>query len=393
VSDAKGPPALRFLRTIPTSRLVALIAGLLVAAVGGTAIALAATSGGPKPPPKPLANAVHDALSAPPVQGLSARIRFTNRLVGGAALEGVNPLVNGASGRLWVGSGGRLRLELQGDNGDSQITVNGQNFTLYDSTSNTAYRGRLPTKSHHAGAQDTPPSLSEIQSDLTKLAGKASVSRANPSNVAGQPAYSVRVTPKDGGGLLGGAALAWDAVHGVPLRFAVYARGNSSPVLELTATNISYGNVPASVFDISPPANAKTVEVSPPSKAGGGAKEEKPVRGQAAVARALPFKLSAPASLAGRPRSDVRLLHWGDSPAALITYGDGLGTIAVVERPTPAHGSNGGPSLPSVDINGVTGQELDTALGTLVRFERGSVTYTVAGSVKPATAKSAARGL
>ena len=35
---------------------------------------------GPTPPPKPLAQAVHGALAAPPGDGVTARIAFTNHL-------------------------------------------------------------------------------------------------------------------------------------------------------------------------------------------------------------------------------------------------------------------------------------------------------------------------
>jgi hypothetical protein len=41
----------------------------------------------------------------------------------------------------------------------------------------------------------------------------------------------------------------------------------------------------------------------------------------------------------------------------------------------------------------VTGQELPTALGTIVHFERGGVAFTVAGSAAPAKVEAAARGL
>jgi hypothetical protein len=56
-------------------------------------------------------------------------------------------------------------------------------------------------------------------------------------------------------------------------------------------------------------------------------------------------------------------------------------------------GDNGGVSLPTVDINGVQGHELDTPLGSVVQFDRSGVGYTVIGSVVPATAQAAARGL
>ena len=47
-------------------------------------------------------------------------------------------------------------------------------------------------------------------------------------------------------------------------------------------------------------------------------------------------------------------------------------------------------SLPKISINGVSGQELDTALGTVVRFDRAGVGYVVAGSVPPTAAEAAA---
>jgi len=51
------------LRTVSTARLLALLAGLLAVVAGGTAIAVAASGGGTPPPPRPLASAVHDALT------------------------------------------------------------------------------------------------------------------------------------------------------------------------------------------------------------------------------------------------------------------------------------------------------------------------------------------
>src|SRR4051794_41849107 len=111
---------MRYLRTIPTRRLLVLCAAIVAVAAGGTAIALAATGGGPAPAPKPLAQAVHDALTAPAVQGVSARIHFTNHLVDAGALgegAGGDPLIAGATGRLWATADGELRLARQARRG------------------------------------------------------------------------------------------------------------------------------------------------------------------------------------------------------------------------------------------------------------------------------------
>ncbi len=399
---------MKFLRTASTRRLLAVIAGAVAIIAAGTAIAIAATGSGPVPPSKPLAAAVHDALGAPQVKGITARISFTNHLIDSSSIQGADPILSGATGRLWLAPQ-RLRLELQSDNGqDAQVVVSNGSFWVYDPASNTAYEGKLPSggnRTDKASKADQLPSIASLQSDLNRLAGHVNLTGAVPGDVAGQPAYTVRVSPKHDGGMLGAAEVAWDAVRGVPLRFAIYARGQSAPVIELKATDISYGAVAASDFAVSPPSGAKIVTITLPAgsaaaKHARGQGRGHDVSGAAAVAKRLPFTLVAPSKLVGLPRRSVSLLDSGGSAGALITYGQNLGGIAVIEQPAHAgaaaptqSGDHSGLSLPSVSINGATGQELDTALGSVVRFTRGGVSYTVLGSVPAAAADAAARAL
>src|SRR4051794_25747311 len=135
---------MRFLRTISTRRLLALCLSAIAVAAGGTAIAIAAGGSGSTPPPRPLARAVHDGLTAPQVQGITARVKFTNHLIDSSGIHGANPLLSGADGRLWFAPGKGFRLELQSDNGDAQVVANPRSFFVYDGTSNTAYRGKVP---------------------------------------------------------------------------------------------------------------------------------------------------------------------------------------------------------------------------------------------------------
>jgi hypothetical protein len=392
--------------------LLAVIAGFLTAVIAGTAIALAAGASGPVPPRKPLANAIHTALAAKAPVGITARITFTNHLIASSNFQGNDPVLTGASGRLWLSpSTHQLRLELQSDNGggDAQVVVSQGRFWVYDPMAKTVYEGTVPKHGadrhdQHAGKL---PTVARIQSALNRAMGHADLSGAIPSDVAGQPAYTIKVGPKHSAGLLGAGQLAWDAIRGVPLRIAIYARNESSPVLELKATDISYGRVPSSDFNVTPPSTAKVVKVAAPksrsSTAGHLAKHHRDVSGLNAVASKLSFKPSAPAQLVGLKRRTVTLLDWGGKPAALVAYGQNLGGIAVIEQvaekknPTAPKAAQGGDrqgfSLPTVSINGVTGEELDTALGTMVRFTRNGVTYTVLGSVPPVAADQAARGL
>lgn len=371
---------MNILRRLPLSRLL-LTCGLVVAiGIGVTAIALA-VGGGPTPPPKPLPEAVHDALAAPPVQGVSARITFTNHLVEGASLASgspagsglaSSPLLSGASGRLWVAADGRARLELQSENGDSQLVYDGHTVSLYDASSNTLYRYTPEQSSNtgqgssdtNPGAHHAIPTVGEIQEAIAKATPDATISGAQPTDVAGQPAYTVRISPAKNGGLIGGAELSWDAVHGVPLRAAIYSSTSSSPVIELAATEVSYGPVDSSVFDFTPPASAKVEEVTLP-------KHE--------------------SSSAGQPD------HSGGSAPKVSTHGEGLAGITVIEG--EAKNAEGKPSaslpegLPQVDINGAKATELPTALGTLLSFERSGVRYLLVGSVTPAAIEAFARGL
>jgi outer membrane lipoprotein-sorting protein len=435
------------LRRISLSRLLLLCGLVIILGVSATALAFALGSG-PTPPPKPLADAVHDALAAPPVTSLSARIQFTNHLIDASSLQNPSgdggndsvsgPLLSGGSGRLWIGAGGKVRLELQSDRGDTQLLYDGSTVSLYDASSNTLYRYQPPAgwdtvgqdassdsaSTGSFGSASEPrhgiPTVQQIQNTIAHLMQHATLSGATPTDVAGQAAYDVRISPARNGGLVGGAELAWDAQHGLPLRLAIYSSTASAPVLELSATDISYGPVDASVFAFVPPPGTKVTELSSSSPTQSADKQTTPtqqgqqalqaphrhhkrVSGQAAVQAEIPFTLDAPDTLAGMSRKDIELLHLNGSPAALVTYGEGLDGIAVVEsqsKPsssqqpsTPSTSQSPFGELPKVSINASTAVELPTALGTLLRFERSGIDYILAGSVTPTVAQDAARGL
>jgi len=390
------------LRTLSTrGLLLALVAAVLVVSATGTAIALAAGgSGGPTPAAKPLDQAIHDALAASRPAGITARIRFTNNLFPSGALlgNGASALMTGATGRLWVAADGRARLELQSDAGDVQIVWTPPTVTVYDASSNTVYRATLPHDT--AGSTGAPdngaPALSQIDDLLARLGAHATISGAEPTNVAAQPAYSVTLSPKHDGGLLASAELAWDAAAGVPLRVAIFGEGSSAPALRLEVTDISYGPVAPDTVTVSPPATAKVVDLGTIGKhTTGTTGDSPPVTGPAAVQAAAGFPVTAPDTLLGLPRRDVRLVGEGDSRAVLVVYGEGLGAVFLVERQAGDQPAGGGAlaSLPAVALDGVTAHELSTQLGTILTWRRAGVDFVLAGSQPAAAAEAAARVL
>jgi outer membrane lipoprotein-sorting protein len=364
-------------RRLSVSRLLLVCAIAVAIGISATALASAVGSGA-KPPTKSLAEAVHDALGGHSVEGVSANITLTNRLLEGANLASGNgqagglassPLVKGASGRLWIAKDGRVRLELQAEKGDTEIYYDGKTVTMYDTASNTLYRYTLPTGTQKdtSTQPDTSthpheiPSVAKIEEAIAHLKKNANLSEATPTNVGGQPAYTVRVSPKESGSLLGGAELSFDAAHGIPLRTAIYSSTSpSSPVIELAATEVTYGPVEASVFSFTPPSGAKVED--------------------------LGSSTSAPHASGGTADK-------GSKPT-VTSHGKGLTTIGVLESKAGSKSSSSAlEGLPKVNINGVSASELRTELGTILTFERSGVRYVLGGSVTPTAIEALARGL
>jgi outer membrane lipoprotein-sorting protein len=378
-----------FLRRLPLSRLL-LLCGLVVA-LGISATALASALGtGPTPPPKPLPEAIHDAFLAGvggnQIQGVSANVQLTDHLLEGANLAsgGENggagggltssPLLTGASGRMWISKDGHVRLELQAEKGDTQVLYDGHTVSIYDASSNTLYRYTPPASEKGAGEggeasggsadKHEVPSVAKIEEAITRAGKHADISSATPTDVAGRAAYTVRVTPKESGSLIGGGELSWDATNGVPLRAAIYSSTSSSPALELAATSISYGPVAASVFEFTPPSNTKIEEIVLPKK---------------------DLSKSADSSAPGGDNSHV------------TTHGQGITSVAVLESKTKAGAkqpaSTAEEGLQKVKINGIEASELPTELGTLLSFERSGVRYLLVGAVSPGAVEAVAKGL
>ena len=79
---------MKIFRTLSTRTLVALLVAVAAAAIVGVAAVSAIGGSGATPQPKPLAQAVHDALAGQAPDGVKADIGFTNTLFPSGALTG-----------------------------------------------------------------------------------------------------------------------------------------------------------------------------------------------------------------------------------------------------------------------------------------------------------------
>jgi hypothetical protein len=334
------------------------------------------------PPPTTLQELTLRELSGRGPGGVTARFRYVDSLVpttnlvpdatsGGSPL----PLLSGADGRLWYANG-RLRMEFQTEQGDTQLLLTGNRALVYDAADGTAYAAILPTVGVPQLARSGLEGASTL---LESISGDAAVSDPRPGVTGGRPAYTVRVAPTHDGGLVRSASLAVDAETGTPLRLDLFGVGRDEPLLEFALSDVSYGDIEPSVFRLKLPFGMRPLALrfaAPP-----------------AVGGAVPC--TGPESLAGLELRTCREASRStDVPGRVLVYGTSLSSVVVLEQPGSSDPSGGlWGLLPSVSVAGTSGRELVTGLGTVIRFVRGGITYTVLGSMPKLVVEAVARGL
>jgi hypothetical protein len=371
-----------WVRRASTAQLVAVGVVIAVAFVAANVAASLDTGAARPPQPASLQELELRELGAAGPVGVSANFRYVDSLVpttslvpqasaGGSPL----PLVTGANGRLWY-QDGRLRLEFQTDQGDTQLVVHGTHALMYDASDGTAFAATLPSIATLGHLRTGLAGASQL---LGRLRSTLSISTPAPGVTAGRPAYTVRMAPRERTGLLAGVTLAVDADTGTPLRLDVYGRGQSKPLVEFALSNVRYGAVDPSVFHLRLPFGMRPV----------------PVRFGSTPSLGATVACAAPRSLGGLALSSCQEASRADElPGKLLVYGRSFGSVVVLEQ--PGGGDPGGGLwglLPSVSVSGADGRELVTPLGSLVRFARGGVTYTVLGSLPRQAVEAVARGL
>jgi hypothetical protein len=341
---------------------------------------LGAGGGASPPPSQPLDRAIAQAIESAPAAGVTADVTITSRLFPAGTILGklASGLLSG-SGHVWLSSDGKGRVELETGAGTVSAAWDTTTLSIYVAATNTVYRVSLPPADRRGGGASASALPAAIDRALARIEAEWTLSPAQPGVVAGEPAYSVTASPRESGGLLSSIGLSWDAGHGTPLRLAVYARGSADPVLEVDVTDVAYGAVAPADLQAAFPADATVVGLgSTPHPANGAS-----ASGLDAVTAAAGFAVAAPGSLDGLPRSGVELRDG----TVFATYGRGLAGLVLIERKTDGSGAGAGAvvaNLPAVAIGGVTAHELTTALGTVVTWDAGGISYVLAGS-HPAT--------
>lgn len=379
--------------------------GLPVAAVVTVAAAVAVPAAMAAGDPKGLAPRTAGALltdlagaKATPVSGTVVQTARLGLPKLPAGTTGTDPMAL-ASGshtlRVWTDGQDRTRLALLGRLAEYDVVRDGASVWTYRSEKNEAVHYTLPARAAGepgAAGRTAPPGQRPLalpatpqqaaDQVLAALTPTTEVTVGDAVKVAGHDAYTLVLTPRDRGSLVGSVRLAVDSATAVPLRVQVFGSGDTSvPALEVGFTDVSFTAPAASVFSFRAPAGAKVTEQAVPAPGDGAASGDR-ARGQDATPDAVPG--TAPDS----PDADSPDAGGGQAAAPEVR-GTGWTSIVVVKGvDTAGLGSTDPRLLDALTTRVAEGRLLTTKLVSVLLTDDGRV---LAGAVTPEVLRAAAR--
>lgn len=170
----------------------------------------------------------------------------------------------------------KQRIALLDTLSEYDLVHNGTQLWLYDSSQNSVEHGTVSDK---AGAADGKPDAQQrakaeelaktpltpqqaAQRLLDALSPSTNIAVDGTQSVAGRSAYTLVLTPRQSGSLIGKIEIAVDYRNGAPLRVAVYPAGSGSAAFEVAFTSVSFSAPGDAQFDFTPPKGATVQELS-----------------------------------------------------------------------------------------------------------------------------------
>jgi outer membrane lipoprotein-sorting protein len=394
---------------IPARTLTVVLGIILVAALGVGVLTVGAGAQG-EPPETLTEKELLSRVSAAPENApdFSATVTVEQTLVPEGLIGASEGGDTGDSGprtaRVWRGGPDRLRVELQGENGDRVLVRNGDRLSIYDGASNTLKTGEKPEDTSESAADLPGASPEEIDKLLAEIAPSSKLTTGAPVEAAGRWAYPLTLEPRDKGAtLVERAEVLVDAEAFVPLLFELYAEGRPEPVARYEAKDFQVGPIPEVRFEFETPPDATVERLEPGDDRANEYSEGDQPRKAASVQEASELAGFTVEELSAAPggRELEKIVVAGDG--AVLTYGSDWGAVVFAQKaggeegpaPSPDAGDRGGElQVPVVDLGGgVQARELSTPVGTVLSWSDGGVSYTLVGSVPAAELREAARGL
>src|SRR5260221_2368049 len=185
-------------------------------------------------------------------------------------LSGLSLLSGSHTFKIWYDGPTRVRIAVPVTLGEAALRRDGRDVWLWDSRTGQATHYVLPaastaTLTPSAPAQNAPTPQQVARQILAAVGQTTTVGLQSNVMIAGQAAYQLSLAPKDSRSLIGQVTIAIDARTSLPLRVQVFARGASSPALQVGYTSLSFARPDASNFPFTPPPGAKVKTITVPA--------------------------------------------------------------------------------------------------------------------------------
>jgi outer membrane lipoprotein-sorting protein len=160
--------------------------------------------------------------------------------------------------RVWYAGPTKQRFALLGTLGETDVFHDGTQLWQWDSDTQTAIHTTLPA----ADAKSVPVPATTLtpqqlaQRALAAVDPSTIVTTDQPRRVAGRDAYELVLSPRDTTSRIGSVRIAIDAAYKLPLSVQVFARGASSPSIDISFTSIDFAVPSNSEFSFTPPKSA-----------------------------------------------------------------------------------------------------------------------------------------
>jgi hypothetical protein len=199
--------------------------------------------------------------------GQASHVQFTGTVVETASL-GLPSLPSNLTGdssspyalltgshtmRIWYGSPDHFRLSVPGTLSETDLVRDGGTLWEWESGSDDAAKFTVADKKVD-DTRTAPLTPQQAASEALSEVGPTTTVSTDPNvSVAGQSAYELVLAPKSHQSLIGQVRIAVDSANGLPLRVEVFARGATSPAIQVGYTQVQFVAPASSELTFTPP--------------------------------------------------------------------------------------------------------------------------------------------
>ena len=173
-------------------------------------------------------------------------------------------LASPQSARVYVDGSTKERVQILTSLAEQDVIRNGNDVWQYDSKKNTATHATLASHSESKAPSSTATPAQIAHELISHLDSTTRTSVGTNAQVAGRSTYTLVLTPKATDTLIGSVAISVDSATGLPLAVEATPRGQHDPAIGVSFSSIDLSTPAASLFNFTPPKNAKVTEQSVP---------------------------------------------------------------------------------------------------------------------------------